>query len=100
MNRYFYRSNGIYVGFINGNYIFSRDGQYLGWIEGDFVWGIDGQFRGKLYLIGEHYYILKYIYNIPPIPKAPIGVPSTPALPAPTSNIASISLKLGFVDAF
>lgn len=95
---FIFRSTGQYLGFIVNGYLFSRDGEYLGWVEGNFVWDKSGQYRGSFTNDGK--YIVRNIYTVLPVPRAPRPYPITPSLPAPQANIAPIVLPIGLVDAF
>ena len=103
MTNYIFKSSGQYFGFVdkdNGN-IFSWDGQYLGWVDGNYVWDTAGQFRGEIKEIAGHFYILKNMYVLPPLPKSPKLNP-LPIISAPTpqSVIPPITLDIGWVDGF
>lgn len=95
--QYIFRSNGQYLGFIQNGYLFSRDGIYLGWVEDNHVWDANGQYRG---FIKDSRYILRNLYIVPPVSRAPKALPAIPALPVPTANIVAINLPIGYVDAF
>ena len=95
---FIFKSTGQYFGFIVDDYLFSRDGEYLGWIEGKYAWDKSGLFRGIV--TDDKRYIVRNIYTILPVPRAPRPHPSTPSLPTPQANIASIVLPVGYIDAF
>jgi hypothetical protein len=101
MNGYIFKLSGQYFGFINAENIFSWNGQYLGWIESNYAWDISGQFRGELQEIGGHLYIVKNMYALPPLPKAPKLNPlPVISVPAPQANIGPTIFKIGWVDGF
>lgn len=95
--KFIFKSTGQYLGFTQNDYLFSRDGEYLGWVEGNFVWDKNGQFRG---VIMNDKYIVKNLYAVTPVPRAPRPYPPTPPLPAPQANIAPILLSVGLADSF
>ena len=101
MNNFIFKSTGQYLGFIDNENIFSWDGQYLGWIEGGYVWDASGQFRGEVKKIDSVSYILKNMYALPPLPKAPKLNP-LPVVPIPTPQvfISAINLEIGWMDGF
>jgi hypothetical protein len=94
--KYIFKSNGIYLGFVQGDYLFSRDGEYLGWIEGNLVWDKTGDYRG--YLEGD--YILRNLYSIKPVPRVPRVTPVSQPLPVPPVNKVPMILSVGVTDAF
>ena len=100
MSKIIFKSSGIYLGFIDNDFLFSRDGQYLGWLEGAHVWGADGQYRGNLNETNGNLYILRNMFVSMPIPRPPKISPNSPSLPQPPANINPIQLPIGFVDAF
>ena len=95
-----FKANGVYLGFIQNNFLFSRDGLPLGWIEGNFAWDTSGKFRGVLSEHAGHSYILLNKLAIPPLPKSPKVLPANVILPSPEPNIIARMLPLGWVDAF
>lgn len=97
---YIFKSNGSYLGFINGANIFSRDGIYLGWTEDRYVWDASGKFRGVLNEINGYKYILLNTLQILPLPRLPKLSPLAPLLPNPPANIPAISLPVGYIDGF
>lgn len=99
-SQFIFKSNGNYLGFIYNGFLFSRDGLYLGWLEGNYAWDLKGKFRGVVTSMGNHNYILLNQFEIAPLPKPSKISPAVPSLPPPQSNIAPISLPIGFIDAF
>ncbi len=98
--QFIFRSNGIYLGFVQDSFLFSRDGLYLAWMEDQYVWDSMGKFRGTFTEINGHNYLLLNQFAIPPLPKSPKVPPPTPPLPNPQPNIQPISLPIGLLDAF
>src|SRR5713226_8588006 len=99
MQDHIYRSSGQYLGFMDSGKIFSWDGKFLGWVEGAYVWDVSGQFKGEIKKINGHYYILKNMYALPPLPKVPKLNPlPVSSIPAPQSTIAPITLDIGWID--
>ena len=99
-NNFVYKSNGFYLGFINGTDLFSRDGIYMGWIDGTHVWDARGIYRGELVLIGGTRYILRNRFIMPPVSRNPRSIPAAALPPAPPANIRPISLPVESIDAF
>jgi hypothetical protein len=95
-----FRSNGNYIGFIDGDNIFSRDGVYLGWLENNLVWDINGNFKGQKINLGGNNYILRNSFSINPMSRIPRISPISPIPPIPPINILPIMLPIGFIDAF
>ena len=100
MNTPFFRTTGIYIGFIFNGFVFSRDGEYLGWQEGQNIWGKDGQFKGSVYELNGAHYILKNRFQISPIPRMPKLPPLPPTPPIPQLNKLPILVGIGLEDAF
>ena len=99
MPDYIYKSSGQYLGFMDGGNIFSWDGKFLGWVEGGYVWDVSGQFKGQIKQIDGHYYVLKNMYALPPLPKMPkINPLPVISIPAPQPIIAPITLDIGWTD--
>lgn len=99
--KFIFKSNGNYLGFIQNGFLFSRDGIYLGWVEGTIIWDFQGRFRGQLIELNGNLYALLNKFVIPPLPKTPKAVPRNLTSPIPqTSNIISITIPVGWVDAF
>jgi hypothetical protein len=101
MTGYIFRLSGQYFGFIDSGNVFSWNGRYLGWLESNYVWDASGQFRGELKTISGHLYVVKNMYVLPPLPKAPKQnpLPVTPIMP-PQANVPPVTLELGWVDGF
>jgi len=102
-NKFIYKSNGNYFGFIQNDTIFNRDGIPLGWLEGPFAWDVTGRFRGNLIKNpnnGQVYYMWLNKFSILPLPKSPKLIQSLPTLPPPPANISAIGLPVGWIDAF
>lgn len=102
-NKFLYKSNGTYLGFIQNDTIFNRDGIPLGWLEGLFVWDITGRFKGNLIKqsnSNQTYYIWLNKFAILPLPKSPRPIQSLPTLPPPPQNIQPVNLPVGWIDAF
>ena len=99
---FIYKSTGQYFGFIRNTRIYSRDGLYLGFLSGNFIWDSKGQFRGTLTPAGNHYYIFKNIFSIPPYSQTPKDAPNLllTELPLPQPNINPIPLSVGYTDGF
>lgn len=101
MTTFVYKSDGRYLGFINGDILYSRDGQYLGWLEGEFAWSSNGQFRGILWKEEGHSYIVFKKFSVSPVPRMPRSYPTQiSVLLDPPKNIPPISLLVGFEDGF
>ncbi len=102
MNRYIFKSNGNYLGFLQDDNIFSRDGIYLGWLDGDgtYAWDSSGKFRGYLIDVSGNNFIILNQLQIPPIPRMPRPAPLTPILPPPPVNVSPIPLPVGYIDGF
>lgn len=102
-NKFLYKSNGNYFGFIQGDTIFNRDGVPLGWLDGTFVWDTTGRFRGNLMknkTMAQANYIWLNKFSILPLPKSPKPIQSLPTLPPPPQNILAVTLPVGWIDAF
>lgn len=97
-----YKSNGQYIGFIEGNNIFLWNGEYVGWVDSQrFAWSRTGGFLGQIMEKMNNNYIIRNIYTIPPISRNPvINYPTPKNIPVPSPNIPSISLEIGQQDAF
>jgi hypothetical protein len=101
MDEYIFKSSGQYLGFIKNLNVYTWEGKYLGWIENNFVWDPNGQFKGKIMKLNEHNYILKNIYELPPLPKVPKLNPlPIIKIPTPLPNIDPINLEIGLIDSF
>ena len=96
-----YLLSGFYFGFVNNGFLYSRDGICLGWIdESDFVWDLGGRFKGQIHKHGEHHYIIRQRFGLPPISRSPQSpIPSIAPL-APPVNINPVDLGIEIIDAF
>ncbi|MDD5318703.1 MAG: hypothetical protein PHF79_02695 [Candidatus Pacebacteria bacterium] len=102
-NKFLYKSNGNYLGFIQNDTIFNRDGIPLGWLEGAFVWDTQGRFRGNLIKgpVGNQvFYIWSNKLAIPPLSKPPRPISTLPSIPPPPANIQPVGMPVGWADAF
>lgn len=99
---FLFKSSGQYIGFLYNDFIYTRDGNFLGWLDSDIkvVWGKSGSYKGKLVNIDGHYYILRNLLEMPPIPQTPKRTPVPPPLPFQQENIPPITLPPFFIDGF
>jgi hypothetical protein len=98
--KYLFRSNGQYLGFISSDNIYSRDGIFLGWMEGNIAWDFQGKFRGILFPRNNFNYIIRDRLTIPPVSRTPKTAPNLSTLPQPQANISPTTLPVGFEDSF
>lgn len=102
-NKFLYKSNGNYLGFIQNDTIFDRDGNSLGWLEGAFVWDSFGRFRGSLIKSATNnqvFYVWLNKFAISPLPKNPRPTSIVTAIPSPPPNIPPVTLPVGWIDSF
>jgi hypothetical protein len=98
MADYIFKSNGSYLGFVEGGNLFSRDGAFLGWIENNIhTWDSSGRYRGQRW---NNKYVIVNTFALTPVPRPPRQVPTPPPLPDPPANIPAIALPTGWKDAF
>lgn len=97
---YIYKSTGQPLGFIRNDNLYSPYGVYLGWKEDKYIWDSNGQFRGNLNKIGDQYYILKYLFDLAPIPQSPRRPPNETQLPTIPNFINPAVLPIGYKDGF
>jgi hypothetical protein len=97
MADYIFKSNGIYLGFIENGNLFSRDGAFLGWMDNVHAWDSSGRYRGQRW---NQRYIITNTFALAPLPRPPRQAPSVPPLPDPPANIHPITLPTGWKDAF
>jgi hypothetical protein len=84
---------------MDGGNNFSWDGKSLAWKEGGYVWDVSGQFKGEIKQINGHYYVLKNMYALPPLPKMPKLNPlPVISIPAPQPIVPPIVLDIGWTD--
>jgi hypothetical protein len=107
MNELFiYKSNGQYMGFARYNNLYTRDGIYLGYIKGNFAWDAQGQFRGSLTPIetqqGTKIFVIKNMFAINPYPQEAkqMNNLAISELPLQLPPISPITLDVGYVDGF
>jgi hypothetical protein len=100
--KFVFKSTGQYIGFVYNNNLFTRDGIFSGWIDMNtsVVWNQFGHYKGKMTKIGDAFYILKNLFEIPPIPQSPKPPLTPPPLPLQQENIFPIELQPFIVDGY
>jgi hypothetical protein len=103
MEKYFYGLKGHPIGFIKAETVYDLYGRALGWVDGLSVYGKTGTFVGRLYVVGENHYILKFILDLQPLPLQPREIPNLSPEDFEfrhVEDIDPIEVPPGYVDSF
>ncbi|MCP6726728.1 MAG: hypothetical protein KJI69_01650 [Patescibacteria group bacterium] len=98
---FIFKTNGNYLGFIEGGFVFSRDGVYLGWVDGNTVWDSEGNFRGVIANDKDmNKFIIRDRFALSPVSRTPKTAPENPSIPDPPRNIVPVSFGVSMIDSF